>query len=50
MGQKLYNAALGPKELILYASNVHHNAVDVFKEPNYVAKLKQFVEQSLAAA
>jgi fermentation-respiration switch protein FrsA (DUF1100 family) len=48
MGKKLYRSALGPKELILYKANVHHNAVGVFKEPKYVAKLKQFAVAALS--
>lgn len=47
MGKKLHKSASGPKELILYKANVHHNAVGVLKESKYVAQLKRFTQQAL---
>ena len=48
MSKTLYKAARGPKDLILYKANVHHNALGVFKEPKYVARLQQFVMMALS--
>ncbi|MEM9808982.1 MAG: alpha/beta hydrolase, partial [Cyanobacteria bacterium P01_D01_bin.56] len=47
MGKKLHKSANGPKELILYKANVHHNAVGVLKESKYVDQLKRFMQQAL---
>ncbi len=48
MGKRLYKAARGPKELILYKANVHHNAVGVFKEPKIFSQAKTHSPFSIA--
>ncbi|NEZ59554.1 alpha/beta hydrolase [Adonisia turfae] len=50
MGKKLYKAARGPKDFIVYKANVHHNAVGVFKESASVARLKQFARKVLSVS
>ena len=49
MSQRLYQAARGPKELILVKSKVHHNAGPVFKTPEHLAKVKTFAIKALSA-
>ncbi len=48
MSKRLYQAARGPKELILVKANVHHNAGPAFKTPEHLAKVKTFAVKALS--